>query len=489
MLNIIEALDHPKLFAPHFTGPSWLPWRAFLAALFALPMDAGALGLYQHHTGRVAPPQTPFTEGCVVAGRRGGKSITLALIAVFLACFRDYSVHLAPGEVGTVAVIAASRSQARSIFRFISGLLHAVPALEQMIEAEDDQSITLNNRVVIEIHTASFRVTRGYALIACLADETAFWRDESSANPDTEILRALRPGLASIRGSMLVIASSPYRKGGVLYTQFSRHYGKDDSRVLVWRGTTLEMNPGLDPAIVAQAYEDDPESAASEYGAEFRNDLADFVSRDVVEACTMPGRFELPHIPGQQYAAFVDLSGGGADSMVLAIAHRESKSGIAVLDLVREIRPPCSPEGVVVDFSILLKSYRINRVTGDRYGGDWPRERFRNAGITYDISERTKSEIYINSLPLLNSRRVELLDVKRLAQQLVGLERRTARSGHDFIDHAPGGHDDVCNGAMGALLLVGGGRAPMQISEEAIRTLTRVPERPSVSPWSGRFSR
>ena len=139
----------------------------------------------------------------------------------------------------------------------------------------------------------------------------------------------MRPGLTNIPGAMLIIASSPYRKAGVLYTQFQRHFGKDDSRVLVWRGTSLEMHPNMDTAQMLQDYEDDPESAASEYGAEFRNDLADFVSRDVVEACTMPGRFELPHIPGMQYAAFVDLSGGGADSMVLAIAHRERNSGIA----------------------------------------------------------------------------------------------------------------------------------------------------------------
>jgi hypothetical protein len=133
----------------------------------------------------------------------------------------------------------------------------------------------------------------------------------------------------------------------------------------------------------------------------------------------------------------------------------------------------------VQDFAILLKGYRVHRVTGDRYAGDWPRERFRNAGITYDISERTKSEIYVNALPLLNSRRVELLDVKRLASQLIGLERRTARSGHDSIDHSPGQHDDVCNAAMGALLLVGGGRAPMRISPEALRTLGGGP----TSPW------
>jgi hypothetical protein len=38
-VNIIEALDDPHLFAPHFRGPSWVAWRAFLRALFALPAD------------------------------------------------------------------------------------------------------------------------------------------------------------------------------------------------------------------------------------------------------------------------------------------------------------------------------------------------------------------------------------------------------------------------------------------------------------------
>ena len=33
--------------------------------------------------------------------------------------------------------------------------------------------------------------------------------------------------------------------------------------------------------------------------------------------------------------------------------------------------------------------------------------------------------------------------------QLIGLERRTARGGRDSIDHGPGGHDDVCNAVAG----------------------------------------
>jgi hypothetical protein len=68
-------------------------------------------------------------------------------------------------------------------------------------------------------------------------------------------------------------------------------------------------------------------------------------------------------------------------------------------------------------------------------------------------SERSKSEIYADFLPLLNSGHVELVDSRRLVLQLANLERRTARSGKDSIDHAPGGHDDVANAAAGVLVL------------------------------------
>jgi hypothetical protein len=306
-MNILQAMSDPKLFAPHFRGATWQPWKAFLAALFGLPMDDAALALYRSHTGRQTAPVAAFVEACLVIGRRGGKSRILALIAVFLGCFRDYRPHLAPGEVATIAVVAADRKQARTIMRFITGMLDSNPMLAQMRVDETAETVTLTNRIVIEIHTASFRVTRGYTFAAVLADETAFWRSDDSANPDVEIFRALRPGLANIPGAMLLNASSAYAKRGILYTTQQRHHGRDDARVLVWKATTLEMNPSLDPAIVAEAYEDDPASARAEYGSEFRDDIADFVTREVVDACTIPHRHELPPLAAAKYFAFVDL--------------------------------------------------------------------------------------------------------------------------------------------------------------------------------------
>jgi hypothetical protein len=154
--------------------------------------------------------------------------------------------------------------------------------------------------------------------------------------------------------------------------------------------------------------------------------------------------------------AFTDPAGGsGGDSFTLAIA-RETRRGdvdVIVLELVREVKPPFSPEATVAEFAAVLKAYGVTEVTGDRYAGEWPREAFRKHGVEYLPSAQSKSELYGELLPLVNSRRVELLDDARLIGQLATLERRTARGGRDSIDHAPGSHDDLANAAAGALVL------------------------------------
>ncbi len=451
-VSLGRCLADQNLFARHFRNESWAAWKTFLRALFAEPQGPDDLEIYHARTGRTAWPLAPFTEAVTIVGRRGGKSRVLALIAVYLACFRDYGPHLAPGEVATIGVLAVDKGQARTIFRFVHGLLKAVPMLAPLIVRRDTETIELSNRVHIEIATASFRSTRGYSYAAILCDEVAFWRsDETSLNPDVEILRALRPGLATIPGSMLLIASSPYSQLGELYNAYRRHFGRDDARVLVWKASTAEMNPSIDPRIIAEAYEDDPESAKAEYGDEFRTDLADYIARETIDAVVMWGRHELPPEPGVTYAGFVDPSGGVSDSMTLAIGHL-GRNNACVLDAVVEIRPPLDPEQTVAEFAALLRRYGVTKIVGDKYAGEWPRVRFAEHGIEFEQSARPKSDLYRDLLPLLNARRVELLDHPRLSAQLCGLERRTARSGRDSIDHAPNAHDDVANAAAGVLV-------------------------------------
>lgn len=455
-MTIIEALDDPALFKGQFRGGTWGAWRSFLRALFALPMDDADLATYRHHTGRTEPPSEPFREATVIAGRRSGKSRTMGLLAVWYACFQDHAAKLASGETAVVSVISSDRKQSRVIFDYVAGFLRDTPLLSAMVEEEAAESITLNNRVRIEITTASFRTARGFSYAAVIMDELAFMRDgESSANPAGEIQRAVLPGLATLDGTLLK-CSSPYSRRGLLWDDFRRFYGRGDAPVLLWKGASRELNPSLPQRVVDRAMEDDPDGAQAEWLGEFRRDVADFVSREVIDQCTALGRHELPRISANTYVAFVDPAGGsGADAMTLAVAHAEGKGDVvrAVLDCTRERMPPFSPDQTVADFAAVLKSYGVSRVVGDRYGGEWCREQFRKHGITYDLADKPKSDIYRDALPLLNSGRAELLDVPKLAAQLSGLERRTARGGRDSIDHAPNAHDDLANAVAGALLL------------------------------------
>jgi hypothetical protein len=453
-VNILDALDDANLFKPWFKDrATWVAWLAFLCALFALPMTAEQLAIYQACTGRADPPAVAQTEGWIICGRRAGKSFILALIAVVLAVFRDYRQYLAPGEVATIFVIAADRKQCRVVMRYVSALLKGVPMLARLIGRETSESFDLSNRVTIEVGTASYRSTRGYCFVAVLADEMAFWRSDDSANPDEEVLAAVRPGMATIPGALLLGASSPYARRGALWGAFQKHWGKDDAPALVWKAATRTMNPTVPQSVIDAAMALDPASAAAEYMAEFRSDIENFLTLDAVRACVSPGVRERAPNRSFSYRAFVDPSGGSSDAFTLSVAHCEGEqpSKTAILDLVRERRPPFSPEAVVEEFAGVLRSYRITKVYGDRYGGEFPRELFRNHGINYECSDKSKSEIYAEFLPLVNSRCVDLIEHDKLASQFVLLERRTGRSGKDSIDHPPGAHDDLANAAAGAI--------------------------------------
>jgi hypothetical protein len=445
------------------TGESWGPWRAFWSAVFALPMADADLEVYRRHTARETPPAAPVAEAWMPVGRRGGKSRCAAVAAAYLAARFDPS-RIAPGETAVIPIIAADRRQARQVLGYLRAIF-SLPEFRPYHHRTLREAIELRNKCNIEVHTASFRSVRGYTLLGVICDEIAFWRTEDgAANPDSEVLAALRPGMATVPDALLLAMSSPYAARGELYRAHEKYFGRDDSRVLVWNADTLSMNPALPSHVVQRAFEDDPVSAASEYGVDgrvqFRRDVEAFLDPESIAAATAPDRRELPPRADVEYVAFVDPSGGSQDSMTLAVAHLEGQR--VVLDVVREVRPPFSPDSVVADFAALLRTYGIHRVVGDRYAGEWPRERFRVHGIEHEPSTRTKSDLYRELPALINAGRAELLDLPLLRAQLVALERRVSRGGRDSIDHAPGGRDDVANAAAGALVLAA--TAPAEVA-------------------------
>jgi hypothetical protein len=449
--TIIEAIKDPGLFQPCFKDMgSWRAWLAFLKALYGLDMIPQEIELFRQCTGRKLPPSKPSNESWVICGRRSGKSFISGLIAVYLACFRDYRHYLSPGERVHILCLAADRQQAQVVFRYVRGFLSMTPALSRLIESEKAESIDLSNGVSITVMTSSYRTIRGYTVGAVICDEISFWRNDVSANPAEEVIRAIRPAMASVPGNLLLCISSPYARTGPLYQAYQDHYGKNGD-VLIWQAPTTLMNPNIDQELIRRDLENDPEAAQAEWLAQFRSDLETFLSPEAIESVTIPGRQELPYSRVENYCAFVDPSGGRGDAAALAVAHQDGEK--MILDLAKRWPAPHNPQTVVEEMARLVKAYQLNAIRGDRYAGEWPRQEFLKYGIVYEPSDKDKSVTYLELLPLILSGRVELLDNPRLIQELRLLERQTRSLGRDKVDHPPGGHDDLANAVAGALVM------------------------------------
>ncbi len=416
-------LEFMKSFS-EFKAPSWEGWRRVLSRV-----------------------TKDTRELYVIAGRGSGKSRIVALIA---ACVSLGEYQHAPGERIYVGVFGPDRKQARITFLYIIGLLRADPKLEALIVRESRESVDLCHDVTIEVITASKAAPRGRSYALAIIEEAAFLPQEDSANPDIELVRAVRPALARVPGSLLAVVSSPYARRGILYEAWRRQEKEKEPEegVVLVQASTLELNPLFNAEAIERAREEDPIAAATEYDAQFRSDVESFANRDAVDACVANGVHEVKPNEKTDYSAFCDPAGGsGKDSFGLAIGHRNN--GNVIVDVVREWRPRFSPESVVKEMSGLLHRYRVDSLLGDRFAGEWVREPFRRNKIEYEICPQAKSDLYRDSLPLINSKQIRLLDHPRLIAQLVGLERRVGRGGRDSIDHAPGGHDDVANVVCG----------------------------------------
>ncbi|HEV7254502.1 MAG TPA: terminase [Mesorhizobium sp.] len=461
-VEIDQALRDPNLLGAAL-GPSatWDTWLAILRAAFGLPLSAEERAAFDKVSGGREPPQKRVRELWAIIGRRSGKSRVAAALATYQAAFGNHS-NLSAGEAGVVLVLAASKTQAAAVFNYVRAFFEASPILRELVVSETGDELRLKGNIVIAVHSNSFKTIRGRTLVAAVFDEAAFWRDDSTSLPDIETYRAVLPALATT-GGMLIGISSPYGQRGLLFQKHQECFGQSNPDVLVIKGGTKTLNPTISAEVITQAHQDDPEAARAEWDGEFRGDLSSFIDREVVQGCVAPGIRERTFVRDYRYHAFCDPSGGAHDSMTLGIAHREGVR--SVLDCVREVQPPFNPTDVVEEFERLLRTYKINMVTGDRYGAGWVQEAFRTAGLRYVASERTRSEIYLDALPLLMGETAVLLDNSRLVGQIAQLERRTSRQGRDSIDHMRGASDDLANAALGAITIAAASAGVSRLSK------------------------
>jgi hypothetical protein len=411
------------LLFEEFRAASWDAWRAILERL-----------------------TEAIREVYAIAGRGSGKSRVVALLA---CCFAAREYRRVPGERIYIGVFAPDRKQAAVTFNYVKGMLRSVPQLAALVENETKETIELLNGVTVEVLTASGSAPRGRAYALAIIEEAAFLdANEFSADPDIELLRALRPALARVPGSLLAVIGSPYRARGVLYEAWKA--GENEDTVVVALDT-LTLNPTFRRREVERAFEVDPVAARSEYGLdgaiEFRSDIASLLTEAALAAVVRTGTFELPAGPGAR-GHFDAATGSGDDAAALGIAF----AGVpAQLAFVRQWKPPFSPSAIVDEAALACRRYGIRELTIDRFAPGLVADLFRARGITCSVAARDTSATFVELLTLINSQRVTLLDDKSLLTELRRLERRPGAT-RDLISHPPRGHDDVAAAAANALV-------------------------------------
>jgi len=486
MIGIDEFITDPLLLGAHFIGASWDRWRAVLKAAFALPMSDLDLALFREVAGNRGPPRHRVSSLVCAIGRGGGKDAVATAVGAFVAVTGDFS-RLRVGERAVVLLLATDRDQAAIAFNYLRGYFEQVPLLAGLVERISGDTIELRNGASIVVGTNNIRAPRGWTICAALYDECAFWHGADYAAPDVEVDSAVSPGLMRFSGSMKIIISSVHRKQGLLYDQVAQFFGRDDDDTLVVMGESLQFNPTLDAAVIERELARDPERAGAEYLSKWRHDLTNFLDRGLVEAAIEKGITVRPPQRGVQYRMFADPSGGRNDSFTAAVGHMEGT--LAVIDACWEKRAPFDSDAALDEVADLAHSYRCTTVLGDAYGADLTVAAFRRRGLAFEnlrlrgstSPKLSRSEIYLNSVTIFTAGRARLPDNPRLVHQLISLERRAARSGHDTVDHPSGGFDDVANAVCGCLVMLAG--RPNE-AERWIRAFGDSPPEPAPAPAS-----
>jgi hypothetical protein len=459
-LTYVQALEDPQLLGalPCFRNLTpWRRWIVFLRALEGLPLDEEQQAVFRHHTGRTiyAPSAGGYREAAVITGRQSGKTRIASAIQVVDA------LRSTPEADGTslyaVSVAQDLRASLRTMFSYATAPLERIPLLRTLVRSATTTTAELRTGVTIAAYPCRPAAVRGLRARIVVADELAFYVGSDGNPTDKLMLQAVRPMLATTNGR-LVILSSPYGQAGALYDLHQQHFGRDDAPVLVWQATAPEMNPLLPADYLQRMALDDPDAYRSEVLGEFRAGLAALFDADRLEAAIDRDVHErLPERRQTYFAGFDAASGqrGGGDAATLAIAHHESP-GVAVLDCLRVWEPPFAPNEMIASAAAELARWRLTSVEGDAWAPGFVEDAFRSAGVRYVKTDRTRSEYYLELLPLINAGRVRLLDRPDLLRELRGLERQRGAGGKDRVDHRRGAHDDRANATAISLVRAAG---------------------------------
>jgi hypothetical protein len=206
-ISMREAINEPKLFANRLRGASWYGWKVLLIAAAGEELTDDERVEYKRLTGRPREPGRMCRELICIFGRRAGKSTAMTIFNIWISCLCDHRDVLAPGETGVALLISRDQRVARIILEYAYATMMESEPLRSMIANRTQDSIELTNGCSMEVRPCSYKILRGPTYISVVCDEVAFWFTSADfANPDTEVITSVQPGLLTTHGPILMVS-------------------------------------------------------------------------------------------------------------------------------------------------------------------------------------------------------------------------------------------------------------------------------------------
>ena len=460
IITFSHALNSPSLFGNVFEATSFWPWKVIAKLIDGLPLtEPREIELFEKCTGRIYNRQArrAVRRLILLVGRRGGKDRFMSADGEWRAALcTDWRQYLSAGEQAVVILLGKDKKQAAILRRYCHGLLQ-VPDLAKQVVRETAEVIEFRNGASLEITVNDAGGVRGRSAIAVLGSECCHWKTgEHAQSNDEEVVSAAENSMALCPdGGLLILGSSVHRRTGFMYRQFKELYGNNDADDLVWLAPSKVMNPQLPQSVIDKALAQNPHKANADYNCVWREDSSECFALGSIEAITDVGVHERPYSPGTIYVAYQDSALGvdGGSSFALAISHRDAGSDVAILDLIREKKPPFVFHEVIAEFAQVLKRYGVTEFWSDHHAHKLFSDEWKKHGIACRKSETSTADNYKSALPLVLGRRARLLDNTVLKNQLSSLELHTS-DGEEKVVCPQNSHDDVATAAMGSLVAV-----------------------------------
>ena len=456
------------------TSPRWLGIEprgaqlAILKSIFGEPLDDGELQQFRVIAERDDPRKRQVNV-TIAGGAKGGKTgFVIAPALLYVAVFGDHKP--APGEKIRVALVAQDKDGADVAFEYMTAYVQDSPELKRRLVKVGRRGLVLKNvhghDVVVRTFPCTLKAARAYSFAAAALDECAFYKfNEGSANPDIEIETSVRRGMISRGGDRLLIkASTPYARDGILHRDVKEHYGREDAPVLVLKAPSSVMNPDITEARIAEeAQVMDAARVEREFRAEFVDSATAWLPGDLVDAAVDLGITERPPRQGVRYVMGLDPSGGGKCGFAMTVGHAEDRNGtrMFIQDVVRVWMKPKSGEldvaAIVAEVARIGRQYGLRQGYSDRYAGVWVPSRFSEAGFTVldpKVKRKDETELYLHKSdafrecePLFRTKCSRLLDDPIQTRELRCLEARPQQGGKVQVGKPPARDqsDDVIN--------------------------------------------